>query len=97
MRFGLLHPTLAKIKSRFVMIKSIVLLNENKTDLRITVEPIADQVFIRLGESAEFFVEVQSPTSDFEVVGNEDDITLYLPRDFGEVKVSLNGGEVFEL
>jgi len=79
------------------MITSIVFLNEGKTDLRVIVEPIADQVFIRPNESAEFFVEVQNSASDFEVTYDENDIILYLPSDFGEVKVSVNGEDTFEL
>lgn len=79
------------------MITSIVFLNEGKTDLRVIVEPIADQVFIRPNESAEFFVEIKNPASDFEVTYDENDIILYLPSDFGEVKVSVNGEDTFEL
>lgn len=79
------------------MIKSIVFTNKSEKALKIIVEPMADEVFIKPGGHAEFFVEVKSPSSDFKIEENEDELTLYLPGDFGEVKVSIDGCEPVDL
>ncbi|PUA26995.1 MAG: hypothetical protein B0W54_19355 [Cellvibrio sp. 79] len=77
--------------------KAITIRNERKTNLRVIIEPLADEIVLEAGASARFIVEVTNDSSEFEIGVAEAEAVVYLPSGFSEINVSINGQKYIEL